>query len=281
MSAIAQFTHRLLTGMARFRRLATSTTANISILAALSFMPLHHCCHRRDRPVQWHPHQEQPAGRRRRRRLAAATALASGYGDTDKKKIAEDTFFANLSPQPDGGVSGHPGGHDRLCQSVGPHDVQVNTDQLLTNSHHRLHHHRGRGDSGGRPGHAGVPDDAQPDRLEVAQYPGHRRRQRHRLRDPGEFQPRGGHAPDRQLQGRCGKLLRPWQLQRHQLHPMPRRHCMRQQDPLAAKFAEIWLPPISRRWPCKGDINKIKNDRNSHGTSILGSIAKDSRSRGK
>ena len=65
--------------------------------------------------------------------LAAATALASGYGDSDKKQIALDTFNANLSPElleafpvsPDVSID-FPG---RLIQM----DVQVNTDQLLTN----------------------------------------------------------------------------------------------------------------------------------------------------
>jgi Flp pilus assembly protein TadG len=64
--------------------------------------------------------------------LAAATALASGYGDSDKKQIALDTFHANLSPQllkafpaaPDVSI-------DFPTQRVHM-DVQVNTDQLLT-----------------------------------------------------------------------------------------------------------------------------------------------------
>lgn len=65
--------------------------------------------------------------------LAAATALASGYDDSDKERIALDTFNANVPPEllkafpvsPDVSID-FPG---RLIQM----DVQVNTDQLLTN----------------------------------------------------------------------------------------------------------------------------------------------------
>jgi Flp pilus assembly protein TadG len=65
--------------------------------------------------------------------LAAATALASGYDDSDKKQIALDTFFANLSPQllkafptsPDVSI-------DFPTQTIHM-DVQAKTDQLLTN----------------------------------------------------------------------------------------------------------------------------------------------------
>jgi Flp pilus assembly protein TadG len=65
--------------------------------------------------------------------LAAATALASGYSDSDKEKIALDTFYANLSPQLQKAFPAEPDiSIDFPAQKVHM-AVQVNTDQLLTN----------------------------------------------------------------------------------------------------------------------------------------------------
>jgi Flp pilus assembly protein TadG len=65
--------------------------------------------------------------------LAAATALASGYSDSNKEKIARDTFYANLSPQLLKAFPANPDiSIDFPAQKVHM-AVQVKTDQLLTN----------------------------------------------------------------------------------------------------------------------------------------------------
>jgi Flp pilus assembly protein TadG len=133
MSAIAQFTHRLLTGMARFRSLARSTTANISLVAAISFIPFTIAVTAaidlsNGIRIQHNLQAAADAGV-----LAAATALASGYGDTDKKKIAEDTFFANLSPSLLAAFPATPEVTIDFANQSVHMSVQVKTDQLLTN----------------------------------------------------------------------------------------------------------------------------------------------------
>jgi Flp pilus assembly protein TadG len=65
--------------------------------------------------------------------LAAATALASGYGDADKQKIAEDTFYANLSPKLLAAFPATPDVSIDFSTQTVRMDVVVDTDQLLTN----------------------------------------------------------------------------------------------------------------------------------------------------
>jgi Flp pilus assembly protein TadG len=133
MSAITQFKHRVLPRLSHFRRLATSTTANISILAALTFVPFTIAVTAAVDLANAIRIKSSLQAAADAGVLAAATALASGYGDSDKTKIAEDTFFANLSPEllaafptvPDVTI-------DFVNQSVHM-DVTVDTDQLLTN----------------------------------------------------------------------------------------------------------------------------------------------------
>jgi Flp pilus assembly protein TadG len=64
--------------------------------------------------------------------LAAATALASGYGDSDKEKIAKDTFFANLSPSLQAAFPAVPDVTVDFPTQQVHMAVQVKTDQLLT-----------------------------------------------------------------------------------------------------------------------------------------------------
>ncbi len=65
--------------------------------------------------------------------LAAATALASGYGDSDKQRIAEDTFYANLSPKLSAAFPVTPDVNIDFSTQTVRIDVEVDTDQLLTN----------------------------------------------------------------------------------------------------------------------------------------------------
>lgn len=65
--------------------------------------------------------------------LAAATALASGYGDSDKKKIALDTFKANLSPALLAAFPTDPEVVIDFPTQKVHMAVSANTDQLLTN----------------------------------------------------------------------------------------------------------------------------------------------------
>lgn len=135
MSAIIQFRRclpGLLSGMSQFRRFATSTTANISIIAGLTFVPftiavtaavdLSNAIR-----IKGSLQAAADAGV-----LAAATALASGYDDSDKTKIAQDTFYANLSPELLAAFPASPQVTIDFTTQTVHMDVAVNTDQLLT-----------------------------------------------------------------------------------------------------------------------------------------------------
>jgi Flp pilus assembly protein TadG len=133
MSVIAQFKRRLLPAMTQFRRMAKCTTANISIMAAVSFVPMVIAVtaaidYSNAIRIKASLQAAADAGV-----LAAATALASGYGDSDKEKIAKDTFFANLSPQLMAAFPADPEVTIDFANQSVHMDVSVNTDQLLTN----------------------------------------------------------------------------------------------------------------------------------------------------
>jgi Flp pilus assembly protein TadG len=133
MSAITQFKHRVLPRLSHFRRLATSTTANISILAALTFVPFTIAVTAAVDLANAIRIKSSLQAAADAGVLAAATALASGYGDTDKTRIATDAFFANLSPQLMAAFPAEPEVTIDFTTQTVHMDVVVDTDQLLTN----------------------------------------------------------------------------------------------------------------------------------------------------
>jgi Flp pilus assembly protein TadG len=133
MSAIAQFERRILPGTSHFRRLAKSTTANITILAALTFIPFAMAVTAAVDLSNAMRIKNSLQAAADSGVLAAATALASGYGDSDKMKIAEDTFYANLTPELLAAFPTSPEITIDFTTQTVHMDVAVNTDQLLTN----------------------------------------------------------------------------------------------------------------------------------------------------
>lgn len=136
MSAITQFMRRLLpgllSGISHFGRMATSTTANISIIAGITFIPFTIAVTAAVDLANAIRIKSSLQAAADAGVLAAATALASGYGDTDKERIALDTFFANLSPQLLAAFPTDPEVTIDFTTQTVHMDVSVNTDQLLT-----------------------------------------------------------------------------------------------------------------------------------------------------
>jgi Flp pilus assembly protein TadG len=133
MSAITQFKHRVLPRLSHFRRLATNTAANISILAGLTFIPFTIAVTAAVDLANAIRIKSSLQAAADAGVLAAATALASGYGDTDKERIATDAFFANLSPQLMAAFPAAPEVTIDFANQSVHMDVVVDTDQLLTN----------------------------------------------------------------------------------------------------------------------------------------------------
>jgi Flp pilus assembly protein TadG len=136
MSAIAHFRRRVLPGLSsvvsQFRRMATSSTANISILAGLTFIPFTIAVTAAvdmSNAIRIKSSLQAAADAGV---LAATTALASGYGDTDKTRIATDTFFANLSPALMDAFPADPEVTIDFTTQTVHMSVSVDTDQLLT-----------------------------------------------------------------------------------------------------------------------------------------------------
>jgi Flp pilus assembly protein TadG len=133
MSAITQFKHRVLPRLSHFRRLATNTAANISILAGLTFIPFTIAVTAAVDLANAIRIKSSLQAAADAGVLAAATALASGYGDTDKERIAMDAFFANVSPQLMKAFPADPEVTIDFTTQTVHMNVSVDTDQLLTN----------------------------------------------------------------------------------------------------------------------------------------------------
>ncbi len=137
MSAITQCTRRLLSGLgsgvSHFCRMAGSTTANISIIAGITFIPFTIAVTAAVDLANAIRIKSSLQAAADAGVLAATTALASGYDDTDKEQIALDTFFANLSPQLLAAFPADPEVSIDFTTNTVSMQVAVNTDQLLTN----------------------------------------------------------------------------------------------------------------------------------------------------
>jgi Flp pilus assembly protein TadG len=263
MSAITQFTRRLLPGLSQVRRLARSTTANISILAALTFIPFTIAVTaaidlsnaiRIKNSLQ----AAADAGV-----LAAATALASGYGDSDKTKIAEDTFYANLSPQL---LKAFPAAPevtiDFVNQSVHM-DVQVNTDQLLTNL---ITDSITIGVQA-----TAVADQGSPVCLMAINPTAWKGLNIQGTADVNAIacavQVNSNHNEAMRQNGGGQATAEAFCVHGNysgsNYTPTPRRHCMREQDPLAAQFAIDLAALDIASMNCKGDYNKLVSNGDS------------------
>jgi Flp pilus assembly protein TadG len=265
MSVIAQFKRRLQPVMSQFRRMAKCTTANISIMAAVSFVPMVIAVtaavdYSNAIRIKASLQAAADAGV-----LAAATALASGYGDSDKEKIAKDTFFANLSPQLMSAFPADPEVTIDFTRQSVHMDVSVNTDQLLTNF---------ITDSmtiGVRA--TAVADQGTPVCLMTLNP--HKTRSLH-IQGTADVNALACatqvNSSDKEAMRQIGSSKAV--AESFCIHgdyygsnytPTPKRHCMRQQDPLAAKFAED-LAATNLTGPCKNDINKlVGNQEKAHG----------------
>jgi Flp pilus assembly protein TadG len=261
MSAMTQFKSRLLsglsTGLSHVRRLATSNTANISILAGLTFIPftiavtaavdLSNAIR-----IKSSLQAAADAGV-----LAAATALASGYGDTDKTKIATDTFYANLSPQLLSAFPTSPEVTIDFTNQTVHMDVDVNTDQLLTSlitDSMELHVEATAVADQGSPvclmalnptAWKGLNIQGTADVLATA----------------CAVQVNSNHAEAMRQTGSSAAVAESFCVHGDysgtRYTPKPRRHCMREQDPLAEQFAIDLAATNLGPSPCKGDINKL------------------------
>lgn len=117
----------------KLRRLGEDRAGNIAMLAALTFIPIMLAVTAavdlsNAIRIKGSLQAAADAGV-----LAAATAIASGSSDSDKQKIAEETFYANVSPQLMAAFPASPDVKIDLATQTVRMDVQVNTDRLLTN----------------------------------------------------------------------------------------------------------------------------------------------------
>ncbi|MFW6077304.1 MAG: pilus assembly protein TadG-related protein [Hyphomicrobiales bacterium] len=267
MSAMIQFKRRLLsglsTGLSHARRLATNNKANISILAGITFIPftiavtaavdLSNAIR-----IKSSLQAAADAGV-----LAAATALASGYGDSDKTKIATETFFANISPELMAAFPADPEVIIDFTTRTVHMDVTVNTDQLLTNMITDAItigvDATATADQGSpvclmaiNP-HAwkslNIQGTADVNAIACAVQVNSDHEEAMRQNGGGQataeaFCVHGNYSGEN-------------------YEPMPRRHCMREQDPLAAQFAEDMEALDIDSMSCKGDYNKVQNDKDT------------------
>jgi Flp pilus assembly protein TadG len=266
MTAITEFKRRLpglRSGLSQFGRWATNTSANISILAGLSFIPLTIAVTAavdlsNAIRIKGSLQAAADAGV-----LAAATALASGYDDTDKTTIAKNAFFANLSPELLKAFPAEPEVTIDFTTRTVHMDVAANTDQLLTNlitDSMNINVSATATADQGTPvclmaidPHAwkslNIQGTADVNALACA------------------VQVNSDNAEAMRQNGSSSATAESFCIHGDysgsNYSPMPRRHCNREQDPLAAQFAldlaELDIDSMS----CKGDYNKVKNDTTS------------------
>jgi Flp pilus assembly protein TadG len=260
MTAITEFKRRLpafRSGLSQFRRWATNTSANISILAGLTFIPLTIAVTAavdlsNAIRIKGSLQAAADAGV-----LAAATALASGYGDTDKEKIAKDTFFANISPQLMSAFPTDPEVTINFDTGTVQMNVSVNTDQLLTNL---ITDSISIGVQA-----TAVADQGSPVCLMSLNPTLGRSLHIQGTADVNAIacavQVNSSHAEAMRQIGSSKAVAESYCVHGDytgsNYTPMPRRHCMRQQDPLAEKFAIDLAGENLGPSPCKGDINKL------------------------
>jgi Flp pilus assembly protein TadG len=260
MTAITEFKRRLpglRSGLSQFRRWATSTSANISILAGLTFIPLTIAVTAavdlsNAIRIKGSLQAAADAGV-----LAAATALASGYGDTDKEKIAKDTFFANISPKLMDAFPADPEVIINFATGSVHMNVSVNTDQLLTNL---ITDSIAIGVQA-----TAVADQGSPVCLMSLNPTLGRSLHIQGTADVNAIacavQVNSDHAEAMRQIGSSKAVAESYCVHGNytgtNYTPTPRRHCMRQKDPLAEKFAIDLAATNLGPSPCKGDINKL------------------------
>lgn len=133
MRTAAAHKSRLVSAISRLFSLARNTAGNVTIMTTLAFVPFAMAVSAAvdfANAVRIRASLQAAADAGV---LAAATALASGYGDSDKKKIAEDTFYANLSPQLLASFPATPKVTIDFPKQQVHMDVVVDTKPLLTN----------------------------------------------------------------------------------------------------------------------------------------------------
>jgi Flp pilus assembly protein TadG len=259
MSAMTPFKRRLLSGLSHVRRLVTNNAANISLLAGLTFIPftiavtaavdLSNAIR-----IKGSLQAAADAGV-----LAAATALASGYGDSDKEAIAINVFNANLSPELMKAFPAEPEVTIDFTNQTVHMDVKVNTDQLLTNLITDAIT-------------LGVQSTAVADQGSPVCLMAINPTAKNSLNIQGTadvnaiacaVQVNSGHEEAMRQNGGGQATAEAFcvhgDYSGSNYTPMPRRHCMREQDPLAAQFAEDWAAWDIASRSCKGDYNKVKN----------------------
>lgn len=263
MSAIKQCARRLLpglvSGLSQFCRMAGSTTANISLIAGITFIPF---------TIAVTAAVDLANGIRIKSSLqaaadagvlAATTALASGYNNTDKKRIALDTFFANLSPQLLAAFPTDPEVSIDFTTQTVTMQVEVNTDQLLTNL---------ITDSIT----IGVTSTATADQGSPVCLMTLNPTAWKALNIQGTVDVNAlacavqvnSDNPEAMRQNGSGQATAEsfcvhGEYSGSNYTPTPREHCMREQDPLAAQFAIDLAALDIASMSCKGDYNKVVN----------------------
>jgi Flp pilus assembly protein TadG len=260
MTAITEFKRRLpglRSGLSQFRRWAVNTSANISILAGLTFIPLTIAVTAavdlsNAIRIKGSLQAAADAGV-----LAAATALASGYDDTDKTKIAKDAFFANISPQLMKAFPADPEVTIDFTTRTVHMDVSVNTDQLLTNL---ITDAITIGVSA-----TAIADQGTPVCLMAINPHAWKSLNIQGTADVNAIacavQVNSDHTEAMRQNGSGQANAESFCVHGNysgsNYSPMPRRHCNREQDPLAAQFAldlaALDIPSMN----CKGDYNKV------------------------
>jgi Flp pilus assembly protein TadG len=266
MTAITEFKRRLpafRSGLSQFRRWAVNTSANISILAGLTFIPLTIAVTAavdlsNAIRIKGSLQAAADAGV-----LAAATALASGYDDTDKERIAKDAFFANISPQLMKAFPADPEVTIDFTTRTVHMDVSVNTDQLLTNL---ITDAITIGVSA-----TAVADQGTPVCLMAINPHAWKSLNIQGTADVNAIacavQVNSDHTEAMRQNGNGSATAESFCIHGNysgtNYTPMPRRHCNREQDPLRAQFeadlAALDIPSMN----CKGDYNKVKDDNDT------------------
>ena len=257
MSAITQFKRRVLPQLSHFRRLATNTAANISILAGLTFIPFTIAVTAAVDLANAIRIKSSLQAAADAGVLAAATALASGYGDSDKTRIAEDTFYANLSPQLLKAFPASPEVTIDFVNQTVHMDVTVDTDQLLTNL---ITDAVTIGVEA-----TAVADQGSPVCLMAINPTAWKSLNIQGTVDVNAIacaiQVNSQHDEAMRQNGSGQATAESFcvhgDYSGSNYTPTPRRHCMREQDPLAAQFAVDLETLNIASMSCKGDYNKL------------------------
>ena len=260
MSAITEIKRRLpglRAGLSQFRRWATNTSANISILAGVTFIPLTIAVTAAvdlSNAIRIKSSLQAAADAGV---LAAATGLASGYNDSDKATIAKNAFFANLSPELMDAFPADPEVTIDFTARTVHMEVAVNTDQLLTTL---------ITDSINiNVSATAIADQGTPVCLMAINPTAWKALNIQGTADVNAIncavQVNSDNVEAMRQNGSGGAVAESFCIHGNysgtNYSPMPRRHCNREQDPLKAQFAldiaALDIPSMS----CKGDYNKV------------------------